>query len=211
MTLRYKRPRKAVAELSARDPRFARLVELAGPPNIPVRPSTFETIARAITYQQLSGAAAGTIWGRVLDTMGGELRPDEVLRRRDTTLRKAGLSAAKTRSIKDLARHVVDGRLEPESLDSLDDDDVVEHLTQVKGIGPWSAHMHLIFSLGRMDVWPVGDLGVRVGLQKFRGDLNAPTDKQALPMGDAYAPYRSILAWYMWRIHDVEDWSRDDG
>ena len=200
------RPRKAVQALVAIDPRFAPLVDAVGMPALPQRPSTFEAIARSIAYQQLAGAAASAIWGRVSALFEGEIDPAAFLRKRDATYRKAGLSGPKTSYIKDLARHVVRGDLRPEALPNLEDEAVIEALTQVKGIGPWSAQMHLMFSLRRPDVWPVLDLGVRKGWAKFTGNAE-PTARALEPLGDPYRPYRSIVAWYMWRIHDVEGWS----
>lgn len=207
MAYRYWRPRKAVRELCARDERFVRLVAEAGYPSVELRPSTFTSIARAIAYQQLAGAAASAIWGRVEALFPqDEIAPAAFLRKRDTTYRKAGLSGAKTKSIRDLARHIVDGAFDPEHFHDMDDDDVIESLVQVWGIGPWSAQMHLMFSLGRLDVWPVLDLGVRQGWAKFTGKP-APTDKQLEPLGEPYRPYRSVVAWYMWRVLDVEEWA----
>ena len=207
MTITHWRPHKAVRELAALDPQFARLVEACGMPAIPQRPSTFEAIARAITYQQLAGAAASAIWGRVCGLFpAAALDPAAVLRKRDAAYRSVGLSGAKTRSIKDLARHVVEGHLVPEDLTAYADEDVVAALTQVKGIGPWSAQMHLMFALRRPDVWPVLDLGVRKGWAKFTGTPE-PTAKELDPLGEPYRPYRSIVAWYMWRVHDVEEWA----
>lgn len=198
------RPRKAVRELSAIDPRFARLVQQVGAPAIQQQPSTFEAIAQSIAYQQLAGAAAHAIWTRVRALFDDEdMDPAVVLRKRDTTYRKAGLSGPKTRYIKDLARHVVDGSLVPGDLPDLSNDDVIEALTQVKGIGPWSAQMHLMFSLKRSDVWPVLDLGVRKGWAKFSGD-SEPDARTLDPLGEPYRPYRSILAWYMWRVLEVD-------
>jgi len=202
------RPRAGVRTLRRRDPAFARLLDAIGPVTIPQRPSTFETVARAIAYQQLTGKAARTIWDRVLARFEGSgFNPEAVLRKRRTTLRSAGLSGAKTESLRDLARHVVDGRLAPEALVGLSDDEVIASLTRVRGIGPWSAHMHLIFSLARPDVWPTGDLGVRKGLATFLELDAVPDAKEAERLGEAYRPWRTILAWAMWRIHDVEDWS----
>lgn len=205
MTTTYWRPRKAVRALANRDARLARLVDVLGYPAIPQRPSTFESIARSIAYQQLAGAAANAIWTRVTGLFDGELDPAAVLRKRDTTYRKAGLSGPKTRSIKDLARHVVAGSLVPRALPKMTDEEVVDALTQVKGIGPWSAQMHMMFSLKRPDVWPVLDLGVRKGWAAFTGG-DEPTAKELEPLGDDYRPYRSIIAWYMWRVHDVDEW-----
>lgn len=208
MTIRAYRPIRACNALMRRDPRFRRLVEAVGKPAIPQRASTFETLARSIVYQQLSGRAASTIFGRLLDKFEDRvLDPRALLRKRITTLRAAGLSRAKAESVRDLARHVVDGRLDPAGLHALDDDEVMESLTRVKGIGPWSARMHLMFALKRPDVWPVGDLGVRKGLQVYLGLDDVPTAREAEPLGDPYRPHRSMVAWYMWRIHDVADWA----
>ena len=183
---------------------MARLLARIRPVVIPQKPSTFESIARSIVYQQLSGRAAETIWQRLRERFeGDELRPEDVLRKRPSTLRRAGLSAAKTESVRDLARRVVRGDLAPEALHTLADEEVVSELTRVKGIGPWSAHMHLIFALARPDVWPTGDLGVRKGLQLFLDLDEVPTPQAAEVLGDPYRPWRTTLAWSMWRIHDV--------
>ena len=207
MPQRYWRPRKAVRVLCARDERLERLVAAVGYPSVALRSSSFGSIARAIAYQQLAGAAASAIWGRVEALFAeDEIEPAAFLRKRDTTFRKVGLSSAKTKSIKDLARHIVDGVFDPEHFHDMPDDEVTSALVQVWGIGPWSAQMHLMFSLGRLDVWPVLDLGVRQGWAKFTGQ-GAPTDRQLDPLGEAYRPYRSVLAWYMWRVHDVEGWA----
>ena len=187
---------------------MARLLERIRPIAIPQKPSTFESIARSIVYQQLSGRAAETIWQRLVARFDdGEFEAETVLRKRPSTLRKAGLSAAKTESLRDLARHVRSGELQPARLGELDDAAVIEELTRVKGIGPWSAHMHLIFALARPDVWPTGDLGVRKGLQRFFALDEVPTAKEAEVLGAPYRPWRTLLAWSMWRIHDVEAWS----
>ena len=208
MAKRYWRPRTAVRELSERDPRFAALVTEVGNPSVELRDSTFGVIARAIAYQQLAGAAASAIWGRVLALFaeGEDVDPVAFLRKRDTTYRKVGLSGAKTKSIKDLARHITRGDFDPADFYDQSNEEITEVLTQVWGIGEWSAHMHLIFSLGRLDVWPVLDLGVRSGWAKFQG-CTPPTAKELIPLGDNYRPYRSVVAWYMWRVHDVEDWA----
>lgn len=208
MAKRHWRPRKAVRELSERDPRFAELVAKVGQPSLELRDSTFEAIARAIAYQQLAGAAAGAIWGRVLALFpdGETLAPAAFLRKRDTTYRRAGLSGAKTKSIKDLARHITRGEFDPADFHDQSDEEVTAALTAVWGIGEWSAQMHLMFSLGRLDVWPVLDLGVRNGWAKFQGGA-PPTVKTLLPLGERYRPYRSVVAWYMWRVHEVEDWT----
>ncbi len=192
---------QACDELCERDPRLARLVEVVGPPRLGRAPSTFATIARSIAYQQLSGKAAATIWGRFLDLFPDRKpEPSATLRKRATTLRAAGLSHAMVAAIRDLAQHVSDGRLKPRSLWRLSDEDVVAALTQVRGIGEWSAHMHLMFSLGRLDVWPTGDLGVRKGVGVFGGYREVPDPDETLAFGESYRPWRSVFAWYCWRV-----------
>jgi 3-methyladenine DNA glycosylase/8-oxoguanine DNA glycosylase len=190
--------------LSEREPALARVVAAAGPPDIEQRPSTFATLARAIAYQQLSGKAAATIWGRVKDLVGGsEPEAGELLRRRPASLRGAGLSTAKVAAVRDLAAHVERGDIVPGSLHRLEDEQVVELLTRVRGIGRWSAQMHLIFSLGRLDVWPTGDLGVRKGYALWRGLPEMPTEKALEPLGEVYRPFRTLAAWYAWRALDL--------
>ncbi len=202
------RPRAGVRALGSRDPRLATLLAEVGPVVIAQQPSSFETIARSIAYQQLTGKAARTIWSRVLARFDGRgFSPEGVLATRADTLRRAGLSRSKVASLKDLARHVADGRLQPETLRRLDDDAVMERMVRVRGIGPWSVHMHLIFALARPDVWPTGDLGVRKGLARFLGLDEVPGPREAEAIGEAWRPWRTIAAWAMWRIHDVDGWA----
>ena len=195
----------AAMHLADRSKRFAKLVELTGAPILGRAPSSFPSIARSIVYQQLSGRAAGTIWERFAQSLPkGRVTPKAVLSRNVTSLRAVGLSNNKAKSLLDLAAHVDSGALRPTALRRLDDQSVIETLTQVRGIGPWSAHMHLMFALGRLDVWPAADLGVRKGVEKFLKLKDTPTEKQAEPLGNRFAPYRSVAAWYMWRILDVD-------
>ena len=198
-------------ELSGRDPRFAALVARVGTPSVELRDSTFGAVARSIAYQQLAGAAASAIWARVLALFpeGEALDPVAFLRKRDATYRKAGLSGAKTKSMKSLARHVTRGDFDPANFYDQSDEEITAALTNVWGIGEWSAQMHLIFSLGRLDVWPALDLGVRTGWAKFQR-CKPPDAKKFITLGDSYRPYRSVAAWYMWRVLDVEDWDGGD-
>jgi DNA-3-methyladenine glycosylase II len=196
---------RGALHLADREPALAHVVHASRPPRIlPRYPSTFASLARAIAYQQLSGKAAATIWGRV-----SALFPDGVpeaavlLRKRLPTLRACGLSAAKVAAIRDLARHVVRGDVEPAALRRASDEEVVERLTRVRGIGPWSAHMHLIFALGRMDVWPTGDLGVQKGVAAWKGLARLPTAKELDALGEPYRPYRTLAAWYAWRTLEI--------
>jgi DNA-3-methyladenine glycosylase II len=187
-----------------RDPAFAPWVKRAGAIRVPVHTEEpFYYLARAIVYQQLAGAAARTIHGRFVEALAGEVSPAKVLRTRGPTLRKAGLSAAKLSAIRDLATKVKSGEVEVHDLDEQSDDEVVRRLTQVRGIGPWTAQMYLMFRMHRPDVWPVGDLGVRAGFATIHAMKEHPTQKELEPLGDAYRPWRSAAAWYCWRAVEL--------
>jgi 3-methyladenine DNA glycosylase/8-oxoguanine DNA glycosylase len=193
----------ALAEL---DPVMAGLVARHGPMRLPAPPPVglrFEQLAESIAYQQLAGKAAATIWGRVRSLYGpGPLDPAEVLATDEADLRAAGLSGAKTAAILDLARHARDGRLELHRMGRMGDDAVLDELVQVRGIGRWTAQMFLIFTLQRLDVWPTGDLGVRSGYGLAYGLSEAPDAKALEELGDRFRPYRSVAAWYCWRVVD---------
>jgi len=194
--------REASEEIARRSPEMARLMALHGPCRLGARPPVsdrFASIARAIVYQQLAGAAAGAIWGRVLATLGGDCRAESVLEATEPELRAAGLSAAKTAALRDLAAHEAAGELGLGRLGRLGDEEVIARLTQVRGVGPWTAQMFLLFTLHRLDVWPTGDLGVRKGfaLAFDLADVPAPADLEEF--GERFRPYRSVAAWYCWR------------
>ena len=170
---------RAAAILAARDPVLADLLERYGPPRLGGRqpaPTRFAVLARAICYQQLAGRAASTIHGRFVLAVGGEVTPAHVLAAPTDALRGAGLSAAKAAAITDLAQKVADGRVSLERIGRLSDEDIVDHLVQVRGIGRWTAEMFLLGTLGRLDVWPVGDYGVRAGFASAWGlpEIPAP-------------------------------------
>jgi DNA-3-methyladenine glycosylase II len=182
------------------DPAFGPLVDRVGPVRLrPARGAPFASLAAAITYQQLAGAAALTIHGRFVDAVGGEVTPERVLGTDEEALRAAGLSRAKMAAIHDLAEKNRSGEVPLDDLDQLDDDAVVDRLTRVRGIGPWTARMYLMFDLRRPDVWPVGDLGVRSGLGRVLGLDTPPTAREAQWVGFGYRPWRSAVAWYCWR------------
>ena len=194
----------AEQELARRDPVLAHLVEVAGPCTIRSgrrngRLGHFEELARSIVYQQLAGRAAAAIWGRVRALVDGPFTPEAVLALDEPTLRSAGLSGAKARSIADLALKVADGHVALARVGRLADDQVVAELIQVRGIGRWTAEMFLMFSLGRLDVWPTGDFGVRKGYGRAWGLPEAPTPTELEVFGDRFRPYRSVVAWYCWR------------
>ncbi|SRR6266498_2165992 len=195
----------AAAILAEQDPVLRRLVAEAGPARVrPPAETHFAALVRAIVYQQLAGAAAAAIHGRLIAALGGEVAPERLLSLPAGTLRSVGLSASKTASVQDLAAKVVGGTvvLDPAGLRAESDAEVVARLTTVRGIGKWTAEMFLMFQLRRLDVWPVGDLGVRKGFALAWG-IATPTAKQLEPLGEPYRPYRSVVAWYCWRAAEL--------
>jgi DNA-3-methyladenine glycosylase II len=188
-----------------KDPDFGPWVRHVGTIRVPAsHDGPFFYLARAIIYQQLAGAAARTIHGRFVDALKGEVTPAKTLRVRESTLRKAGLSAAKARAVRDLATKVRSGEVVIDDLEEQTDDEIVRRLTLVKGIGPWTAQMYLMFRLHRPDVWPVLDLGVRSGFAKIHGLEDPPTAKELEPFGERYRPWRSAAAFYCWRALENE-------
>jgi DNA-3-methyladenine glycosylase II len=191
--------------LSERDPVLGRLIAEAGPFQVdPPTETHVAALVRAISYQQLAGAAARAIHGRLIAALGGEVTPERFLSLPPETLRAAGLSANKAASIGDLATKVRDGSvvLDPAALRDLGDDEVVAMLAGVRGIGTWTAQMFLMFQLLRLDVWPTGDLGVRKGFGLAWG-MPTPKPKQLEALGEPYRPYRTVVAWYCWRAAEL--------
>jgi DNA-3-methyladenine glycosylase II len=191
--------------LAERDPVIARLVAEAGPPRLSRPTEThFGTLVRAIVYQQLAGRAAAAIHGRLIAAVGGDVSPEPLLALTDEQLRAVGLSRAKVASLRDLAAKVLDGRvvLSPRGLARQSDDEIIARLSEVRGIGPWTAEMFLIFQLRRLDVWPVGDLGIRRGYG-LAWQIPQPTARELKPLGDPFRPYRSVAAWYCWRAAEL--------
>ena len=199
--------RKALTHLRNVDPVMAGVIERVGRCTLAPRTewTHFDALVRSIVFQQLSGKAATTIHGRVLALVGeGTEAPARIVATPHEKLRAAGLSTQKANYLRNLAEHVIDGSLPVESLDQLSDDEVITALTQVKGIGRWSAQMFLMFRLGRPDVLPELDLGVQKGIQKAYRMRKLPTPKQVLKRGERWAPYRTIGSWYMWRILELD-------
>ena len=185
---------------------LGRLIDECGPypPRSPGNP--YEALIRSIMFQQLAGAAASAILGRLLALYGSDERfptPEELLGTTDEEFRAAGVSRQKSGYLRDLARHLQDGSLDLGELPASDDAEVIERLTVVRGVGVWTAQMFLMFQLGRLDVLPVGDLGVRRGMQVAYGLEEAPSPAEATGIGAPWSPYRSVGAWYMWRAADV--------
>lgn len=194
--------RKAVRHLSRRDRRLAALIKRIGPLRMQLRPaiSPFEALLRAIVYQQLSGRAAATIHGRLLELFPDGLEPKRLLALPEVTLRGAGLSRNKQRAIRDLAVRTLDGSVPDFAiLERLKDEEVIQRLTEVHGIGRWSVQMLLLFTLGRPDVLAVGDLGIRKGFQQAYGMHRLPAVSTVERTARAWSPYRSAACWYLWR------------
>lgn len=201
----------AAAHLASADPVMARLVDIVGPCRLEFArlDNPFQSLLRAIVFQQLSGKAAATIHRRLLDLFPGEHPdPDEILDTPDDALRSVGLSRAKTAAAKDLATRTLDGTVPPRDvLLTMDDAEIVDRLTLVRGVGPWTVEMLLIFQLGRPDVLPVTDLGVRNGVRRAYGLDLPPTPKELRAFGERWAPYRSVASWYLWRAADLVEWT----
>ncbi len=195
----------AARVLAGQDPVIARLLAETGPPKFS-RPteSHFATLVRAVVYQQLAGRAAAAIHGRLIAAMGGDVQPEPLLALSDEDLRAVGLSRAKVASLRDLAAKVLDGTvlLSPPRLARESDEEIIARLSTVRGIGRWTSEMFLMFQLRRLDVWPVGDLGIRHGYG-LAWQVPTPTAKELQPLGDPYRPYRSVLAWYCWRAAEL--------
>ena len=169
----------------------------------PAHNSHFETIIFAVIGQQLSGKAADTITHRLIAKTGSPVKPAKILKLGHLQLREVGLSNAKARTIIELSEAVVKG-FDLETVDELPDDEVVKQLTQFWGIGRWTVEMFMMFRLGRMDVWPIGDLGVRRGWGIIQGLGYTPTEKEVIGVADHLSPYRSVVAWHCWRATDEE-------
>lgn len=199
--------RAALRHLRRSDPHLAKAIAQVGRCGLEFTPtrSPFHSLLRAITYQQLSGKAAATIHGRVVALFPAEHgpHPELLLGLPETALRGAGLSRNKLLAIRDLAAKALDGTVpDMKGLKRLSDDEIIERLTQVRGVGRWTVEMLLIFTLGRPDVLPVTDLGIRKGFQRAYGMRKLPAYSTLERAGRAWAPHRSVASWYLWRIAD---------
>lgn len=195
-------PADIAREIARRDRAFRRLIEDVGPP--PRRRSArveerFPTLVRSITHQLLATKAAQTIHARVVDTCGGSVSPEAVLRAGHDRLRAVGLSHAKSAAMIDLAERTLDGRLHLDRHGRMSDDEVAHDVVAVRGVGPWTAQMYLMHTLARHDVWPVGDLGVRHGWTMLHGLDEVVEPKDLQRHGERFAGMRSDVAWYCWR------------
>jgi DNA-3-methyladenine glycosylase II len=196
--------RKAVNHLKKCDPVLRAIIERVGPCRMEFGLPEFCSLAEAIVYQQLNGKAAVTIFKRFAALAGEPLTPEGILKLSDAQLRSVGLSKQKSAYLKDLAAKTAAGLLDFARLPELTDEKVIEHLPQVKGVGVWTAHMFLMFSLRRPNVLPTGDYGVQVAIRKHYRKRKLPKPKDMEKIARAWEPYRSVACWYMWRSLDIK-------
>ena len=201
--MRESRMRKAIQHLKKADPVLSRIITDVGPCTMEYSEPSFETLVRSIVYQQLSGRVAAVIYGRLQTAAGVEhLTPASIMKLRSERMRKAGLSAAKTLYIRELAKHTKKGSVVFETLPDADDATVIEHLTQVKGIGVWTAQMFLMFALRRPDVLPTGDLGIRTAMKRAWALDELPKPAEMEKLAAAWKPWSTVACWYLWRHLD---------
>lgn len=193
--------KKAIAHLEQADPVLGAHIERIGPFRMKYRDPDFSTLVRSIVSQQVSGAAARTVYTRLEQILDGAVEPAAILAVGLDRLRTAGLSGQKAQYLLNLAE-AASGLVDIDSLSTRSDDEVIAALTAVKGIGVWTAQMYLMFALRRRDVLPVGDLGVRAGYQRVYGTTQPPTPKELAEHGEVWRPFRSVASWYLWRAMD---------
>jgi len=191
--------KKALDHLKKSDAILASIIARVGPCKMAYRDPTFEMLARAIVFQQLSTKAARTIYGRLEEAAGGALTPEAIQNLSVGEMRRAGLSRQKLGYIRDLAEHALSGKVDFAKLPAMSDEEVIESLTDIKGVGVWTAHMFLLFSLRRPNVLPIGDRGVRMAIQRAYRKRKMPTPKQVEQIAKGWHPYCSYAAWYLWR------------
>jgi DNA-3-methyladenine glycosylase II len=196
--------RKAINHLKKSDPVMRGIIERVGACRMEYGEPTFHSLAEAIVYQQLNGKAAVTIFKRFTDAAGEPVTPQGVLNLTKQQLRAVGLSKQKSSYLRDLAAKTESGLLNFEKLQGMEEADVIEHLTQVKGVGVWTAHMFLMFTMRRPDVLPTGDYGIQVAIKKYYRKRKLPKPKDMEKIAKAWSPYRSIACWYLWRSLDIK-------
>jgi len=195
----------ALAHLAAADPVLAAIIQRVGPYGLQLREPGFGTLVRSIIYQQLSGKVAAKILERFREAMpDGELTPEGVLALSNQQMRALGLSGQKSAYLRDLAEKTLSGDVDFPALPSLADEEVIEHLTRVKGIGEWTAHMFLMFALGRPDVLPVGDLGIRAAMKKAYRMRALPKPERMEKIARRWRPWCTVASWYLWRSLENE-------
>jgi DNA-3-methyladenine glycosylase II len=196
--------RKALNHLKKSDPTMCVIIEKVGPYKIAYGDPTFASLAEAIVYQQLNGKAALTIFNRFADLAGRPLTPQGILKLSEQQMRSAGLSKQKLSYIRSLAELTQSGELDFSRLPDMPDDEVIAHLTEVKGVGTWTAQMFLMFSLRRMDVLPTGDFGIQTAIRKHYRKRKMPKPKEIEKIAKPWVPYRTVACWYLWKSLDVK-------
>jgi DNA-3-methyladenine glycosylase II len=196
--------RKAVNHLKKSDPVLAVIIARVGTCRMEFGPPEFHSLAEAIVYQQLNGKAAVTIFKRFAGLAGDPVTPQGILELTDTQLRSVGLSKQKSSYLRDMAERAARGELDFSRLPEMSDDEVIKHLTQVKGVGVWTAHMFLMFTLRRPNVLPTGDFGIQMAIKKHYKKRKMPTPEQMAKIAKIWEPYRSVACWYLWRSLDVK-------
>lgn len=197
--------REAEKHLAGRDKKLAPIIKSSGPCRLKPHSDHYGELVGSIVGQQLSAKAAGAIWRRVLNLFGGKMpTPEQLIKIDDQKLRDVGLSWAKVRYVKDLAQHVLDKRLDLEHIATMPNEQLIEQLTAVKGIGEWSAHMFMMFGLGRLDILPVGDLGIRKALMNLYDLERLPDPAMCVTIANDnhWHPYESVASWYLWQSLD---------
>jgi len=195
--------RKALTHLKNCDPVLRLIIERVGPFRMEFGEPQFHSLAEAIVYQQLNGKAAATIFQRFADLAGEPLTPEGILKLSDGQMRGVGLSKQKSSYLKDMAERAIRGELDFARLPEMTDDQVIKHLTQVKGVGVWTAHMFLMFTLRRPNVLPTGDFGVQMAIKKHYNKRKLPKPAQMEKIAKPWEPYRSVACWYLWRSLDI--------
>jgi DNA-3-methyladenine glycosylase II len=196
--------RKAVLHLKKSDPVLGAIIHRVGPCRMEFGPPEFHSLAEAIVYQQLNGKAAVTIFRRFAALAGEPVTPAGILKLTDVQLRSVGLSKQKSSYLKDMAQRASRGALDFSRLHEMTDDEVVKHLTQVKGVGVWTAHMFLMFTLQRPNVLPTGDFAIQTAMKKHYKKRKMPKPGQMEKIAKPWEPYRSVACWYLWRSLDIK-------
>jgi DNA-3-methyladenine glycosylase II len=197
--------RKAINHLSKADPILRAIIGRVGPCRIEYGPPEFQSLAESIVYQQLNGKAASTIFERFAALAGDPVTPKGILKLTDAQMRSVGLSKQKSSYLRDMAERTVHGELNFGKLHALPDEEVIKHLTQVKGVGEWTAQMFLMFTLRRPNVLPTGDFGVQMAIKKHYKKRKLPKPLQMEKLAKAWEPYRSVACWYLWRSLDLKE------
>ena len=196
--------RKAIYHLKKSDPILRGIIERVGACRMEYGEPTFHHLAESIVYQQLNGRAAETIFKRFTDAAGSPDTPRGILKLSEQQMRAVGLSKQKSSYLRDLATKTDAGLLNFEKLLDMEEAEVIEHLTQVKGVGVWTAHMFLMFTMRRPDVLPTGDYGIQVAIKKHYRKRKLPKPKDMEKIAKAWSPYRSVACWYLWRSLDIK-------